>query len=114
MSPFLRFFQKGEIKKPNGQYVSITKAIPAPKPLPPVPKIVIPKPKIDPAVKQFFEKDVKKVAISVGKSFENAILMPQKIGDLFSNLATNMNTPLLLPIILLVGTGLVVVHVTKK
>lgn len=114
MSPFLRFFQKGEIKKPNGQYVSITKSIPAPKPIPP--------PRIDSKTKRIFTKDVPKffkeevkpIAVSLGKNFQNAIMMPEKLTSLFNNLATNMNTPLLLPIILLVGTGLVVVHVTKK
>lgn len=113
MSPFLRFFQRGEVKRPNGQYVSIKKIIPAPKP--------IPAPKIDPNVKKFFEKDVKKfietdvkkVAVSIGKNFENALMMPQKISDLMSNLATNLNSPILLPILLVVG-AVVVVQVIKK
>ena len=121
MSPFLRFFQKGEIKRPNGQYVSITKSIPQPKPLPPVPKLVIPKPKIDPAVKQFFEKDVKtfiekdvrKVAVSLGKNFENALMMPQKLSDALSAGLTSLNNPIFLPILLVVG-AVVVVQVIKK
>jgi hypothetical protein len=113
MSPFLRFFQKGEIKKPNGKYVSLTKIIPPPKPLP--------KPVIDPKVKKFFEKDVKQflekdvknVAVSFGKTFENMLTAPQKMTDLFSNIATNLNSPVLLPALLVIG-AIVVVQVIKK
>lgn len=113
MSPFLRFFQKGEIKKPNGQYVSLTKIIPPAKPLP--------KPVIDAKVKRFFEKDVKRffetdvkdIARDAGDTLKNMLTAPKKLTDLFSNIATNLNSPVLLPALLVIG-AIVVVQVIKK
>ena len=103
-------FQKGEIKKPNGQYTSIAKSIPQPKPI-----------KVDPKFERFFKKDVKEfiardvknVAVSMAKNLENMLTAPQKITDLFSNLATSMNSPILLPVLIIVG-AVVVVNVIKK
>lgn len=119
MSPFLRFFQKGEIKKPNGQYVSLTKIIPPTKPLPALKPL--PKPVIDPRVKQFFEKDVKRffetdvkdIARDAGDTLKNMLTAPKKLTDLFSNIATNLNSPILLPALLVIG-AIVVVQVIKK
>lgn len=106
MSPFLRFF-KGEVKK-NGRYVSIAKSIP--------------KPVIDSRVKKAFTKDIPKflndeikpVAISLAKNVQNGLLLPQKMSDLFNNILTNLNTPVLLPM-LVVTAGIVgVVIISRK
>lgn len=76
---------------------------------------------IDPNVKEFFEKDVKNfitkdvkdVALSMGQNFENILKMPQKMTDLMSNVLGGLNTPLLVPILVVVG-AVVLVQVVKS
>jgi hypothetical protein len=75
---------------------------------------------IDPKVKDFFEKDVKTfithdvkdVAVSMGQNFENILKMPQKFSDLMGNVLGGLNTPLLVPILIVVG-AVVLVQVVK-
>ena len=77
---------------------------------------------IDPKVKEFFEKDVKKfitndvknVAVSVGQTFENALKMPKLMTDLMTNVLGGLNTPLLVPILVVVGAVVLVQVVNKK
>ena len=65
-------------------------------------------------VKTFFEKDVKDVAQSIGQNFENILKMPKLMTDLMTNVLGGLNTPLLVPIIVVVGAVVIVQVVNTK
>jgi hypothetical protein len=75
---------------------------------------------IDPNVKEFFEKDVKNfitkdvkgVALSMGQNFENILKMPKLMTDLMTNVLGGLNSPVLVPVLIVVG-AVVVVQVLK-
>ena len=75
---------------------------------------------VDPKLKEFFEKDVKTfitkdvkgVAVSVGQNFENMLKMPKLMSDLMTNVLGGLNTPFLVPILVVVG-GVVLVQVVN-
>ena len=75
---------------------------------------------VDPKVKEFFEKDVKTfitkdvkgVAVSMGQNFENMLKMPKLMSDLMTNVLGGLNTPFLVPILVVVG-GVVLVQVVN-
>lgn len=76
---------------------------------------------VDPKVKDFFEKDVKKfitedvkgVAQSIGQNFENILKMPKLMTDLMTNVLGGLNTPFLVPVLVVVG-GVVLVQVVNR
>lgn len=76
---------------------------------------------VDPKVKNFFEKDVKKfitedvkgVAQSIGQNFENILKMPKLMTDLMTNVLGGLNTPFLVPVLVVVG-GVVLVQVVNR
>jgi len=125
MSDFINFFKSGQIGNTNLTDV-FTKQLPTTfkkinianlpplKPLPP--PAPLPKIKIDSKVVQFFEKDVKTfitkdvkgVAVSVGQNFENMLKMPKLMSDLMTNVLGGLNTPFLVPILVVVGAVVLV------
>ena len=75
---------------------------------------------VDPKLKEFFEKDVKTfitkdvkgVAQSLGQNFENMLKMPKLMSDLMTNVLGGLNTPFLVPVLVVVG-GVVLVQVVN-
>lgn len=119
---FEAFFTQGKVGNTNLKDVFQNKLPSAFKKIDIKPIVIKPLklPGIDPAVKQFFEKDVKNfintdlkdAAITVKDTFKNGLEMPKKIGDLFNNVLSGMNTPLLLPAIVIIG-AIVAIQVIK-
>lgn len=112
MSDFVNFFKSGTIRLPNGSTTTLKNVFE--KDLVNSTKVTfskIPPPKVDPKVKEFFEKDVKQfitndlknVAVDFKDNIKNGLSFPKKISDLINNLLTSANTPLLLPILGAVG-----------
>ena len=117
-----RFFTKGQIGNTTLKDV-FEKKIPSAFEKVSIKPIVIKPlkmPVIDAKTKQFFEKDVKNFIVNdvkngiadIAGAAKNAIQMPKLMTDLMTNVTSGLNTPLLLPGLLIIG-AIVTIQVLK-
>lgn len=119
---FEKFFKSGKIGKNNIKDVFMKK-IPSTLPKITIKPITIKPlklPKMDLATKKFFEQDVKNFITKdlkegvtmIGDGIKGSLKLPKLMTDLMTNVASGLNTPLLLPGLLIVG-AIVAIQVIK-